>query len=288
MKKVMIRYGEGPTAGNGHRVRMQRLCKALMQRGAVVDIKPANFVEILDSVKRHPVDVLVMDVPTNDNRELEAFRPHVAKLVVVVGIGHTVDTETSWMADIVVYQNGRDMPDLFFPVPAPGATMLSGVDYLMVDPRSASWRQPELGTSVLSYFGAGFPVGYAAIFASELGRLLPEVTHLASGDGAWQHDWARQAASARLVVASMGMAASEAAAVCTPVVTVSVDEEHAADADALSNLVPYLYHAGTLPTPEALAGIAAEQHGWSKPRYRFLDVPIDGLGVYRVARVLLE
>ena len=279
--KIMIRYGDGSTAGNGHRVRMQRLAKVLGQRGAEVNIQSANFVEILDSLKRTPYDVLVMDVPENNNRELEAFRPHITRLAVIVGVGHTIDTETSWIADTVIYQNMREWIEL---IEAPSSMVLYGAEYLMVDPYSVSWRQSKPGTSIMTYFGAGFPANYAAGVTEELRRRMsPEIEVV----DAWDEQWVKHAARAGLVVASMGMAVNEAVAVGTDVVTISVDDEHAEDAEELCELASVL-HVGTYASvsPNALAKYAAKRY--LNVERRPDEIPIDGMGVYRVARALLS
>ena len=279
----MIRYEDGPRAGNGHRVRMMRLCSALMQRGLEVNIGRANFVEILDKLKRERFDVLVMDMPKNNNRDLEAFRPHIGQLAVVVGVGHSVNTETSWIADQVIYQNARRVQDIDA---APGAQILGGVDYLMVDPFGVRRRLPGLGQGIVTYFGVGFSNDYTAAFADELRRLMPDVEI----DGVWREDWTERAAKARLVVASMGMAVNEAVAARTHVVTVSVDEEHAVDARALRDLMPYgVVHTGKVDeevSPEDLAATTATKYK-AIIALPLSDTPIDGMGVYRVAELML-
>lgn len=281
--KIMIRYGDGPMAGNGHRVRMQRLAKVLGQRGAEVNIRSANFVEMLDSLKRTPYDVLVMDVPENNNRELEAYRPHIEKLAVIVGAGHAVDTETTWIADAVVYQHmghGRRAWR------APGGKVVGGPDWLLVDPASRDWRRPrsEIGSELLVYFGAGFADDYQKACLHELVKHLGPAAIVPTGsDGTWREQWARRAAEARLVLASQGMAIYEALAVNTPVVSVSIDEEHAQDAEA-SILID---HAGMYADidPEHLTQVAVDKYGQITKRP---SSPIDCAGVYRLARLLLE
>ena len=280
--RITIRYEGAPGKGHGHRIRMERLAKVLRQRGADVNIGPANFVEILDTLKRHSQDVLVMDVSFNDNKELEVFRPFVKKLVVMVGVGYSINTETTWIADAVIYQS---LASHGFVDRAPGSACMHGGNWLLVDPLSHQMKLPadQLGMIVMSYFGAGFSDDYSDAVEAELVRLIGPNVQQTGGAATWMTDWSRRVAQARLVVTSMGMAAYEALAVGTHVVAVSVDEEHAGDAGA----VPLIKHAGLWNEvgPEQVAVLAAETYDSISRRPR---APIDAMGVYRLARLLLE
>ena len=101
---IRIRYG---THGMGHAVRMGRLAKVLRQRGATVDIRAyGTDQEPLDRLLRdNPGCTLVLDRPINSDSFLAQVRPNVKKLMVVVGVGHTITRETQWIADAVLYQN---------------------------------------------------------------------------------------------------------------------------------------------------------------------------------------
>ena len=282
----MIRYGDGSGAGNGHRIRMQRLARALTQRGAPPDIRPFNFVETLDVLKRKGADVLVTDIPKNDDGELEAFRPYAGLLVVGVGIGHSITADTSWIADVIISQNLR--PNSWFSWnPAPGCKMLGGEDYLMVDPQSQSWRRTDPGTECLTYFGAGTPPEYIDDCLQELHMRLPATAGIVDTSRIpLSGPFGRRLAAARLLVCTMGMAVNDALAVGTGAVVISRDNEHERDAIAAA-LPGSVLSLGQLESisPNELARNAAERYNAARVRPRSR---IDGLGVYRVARALLE
>lgn len=271
----VIRYEATAGMGRGHAQRMHRLARALEQ-WTDVDCRPFDDEEDLAevSIVRH----LVLDLARNDNARLQRVRLSCDRLTVFVGVGHTVDAETAWLADCIIYQNCRTASGL----PDGLAKILIGPKWLMTDPDLANTWSGADGNILAFYCGAGWPQDFEWCLRLELSRLLPEVRVLPEF-GNIVDNWQRLASQSRMACASMGMAALETIDTGTPTVVFSVDAEHAEDAESAGAL-GLLTAAPFGSTPEQVARRAAGC--WRNPKPPRRDAA-DGMGLYRVARELL-
>lgn len=285
--------------GMGHVVRMSHLISLFKARGHHVDIITNNEGQKYFTSQRHhaidekgakvvvEADIAIVDHMITDNAYLQAIRPRVRKLVVVVGAGHTITPETRWIADLVVYQcPARN--DLYAVVP--GEEIISGYRYIMIDPIYATpMNEPDRGNDFIAYFGGGVRETFAQAIVHDLQKLGYTVNWRGTNQEQDFRDGLYEALSlATTFIGTMGMVTYEAIATKTKPIVFSRSDDHLEIAEQLQ----YEGQAVSLglPPQRAMARnkyVVAIVKEHRAKRYAHLAA-VDGKGVYRVAREILK
>jgi len=289
MNHIAIYSRSGPNAGYGHKVRCERLSNALRDRGADVVLinhpeeRTMEFSEkiIVDLLGTGKTKDLIIDLQENDDEFLRRLRPLARKLIVIVGIGHTITKETHWIADLVVYQAPFDCAR-----GVPGENIVSGLEYIMIDPSYAVKEKVEKERDALVYFGGGVSDEYADEVCTKL-RECGIASHRAFwGNKLWVDCLKTDLYASRLFVGSMGMTAYEAIACGVRPIVVCRSLDHVVSADAIEEDCGAI-NMGLIDQVSPIE-LATTVRFCVDEGATEIARAVDGLGVYRVAQRILE
>jgi spore coat polysaccharide biosynthesis predicted glycosyltransferase SpsG len=279
---AVLAFDAGPSAGMGHRRRMEALAEALRQRGVSASLVPSD--------QEVEADLVVVDSYQCRADDTGRFRGRVVAAV--------DDLQRDLAVDVLVD-------------PSPGSTgaphgravaVLAGPAYALIDPALRHARPKAVGAEVrvaLVTCGAADTEGVAAAVATRLASLLPTVeTRLVVGP--WdptpvpagivpvraEAGLGSALADADLVVTAAGVTLLETLALGRPAVTVVLadNQRQAAEGAAAAG-------AAVLSDPEQAAEVAAHLAGDETRRHALADaarVLVDGRGAERVAGAVLD
>lgn len=238
--------------GFGHVMRSLTLAGQLQERGAEIVFVTPDGTPGLDRLRRSPfavlghtddewpdivrAETLLIDVEHGPRREfLERVRLYYQNLVTVCGSGYRVDDPPAVdeLSDLVVEQNP------FGNAYAREAETLSGLDYIMVDPRYAEIEPDPHGPIVLSMGGAD-PYGVTQPIANALGAAGHYHLKIIVGPAAAEPDIRNGRPQiirapdsllpymdgASLLIGALGMTAYEAAAAGVPSLLTAWTADH--------------------------------------------------------------
>ena len=280
MPNISIYCEAGEKAGLGHITRMRHLKQAFQDRGLKTYLNAAP--DDGSAGKWNPsrnADIIIVDVPNNDNELLRKVRwlLPAAKIVVFVGVGQTVTQRTFWLADLVVCQSLDDMWVVNeWTVDFIDKT-LAGPSFIVLDPRI---RRQRNGSGIVMYFGAGYSRDYVIHSAGGVPdpivfwgdkKIIADERHLYAGIAPWPDILGIR----KEYIGTMGMAAYDAAAAGCKITVICRTEEHLADAKAAG------FSIAGLGEP------SIKQIQKARRRAKTCDL-IDSGGVYRVAERILS
>ena len=240
--------------GFGHVMRSLVLAEQLQQRGAEVVLATPTATPGLARLRRSSfdlaeilttsdgwalpeADLLVIDVEHGPRREfLESVRQNFKTLVTVCGSGYKVDDPAAVdeLSDLIVEQNPFDVTHVM------ATEMLTGPQYIMIDPRYAELTADPEGPIVVSLGGAD-PYGCTQPIANALGAAGYGGVRVVVGPAAGMPDIRNGAPEiihapesllsvldgASALIGALGMTAYEAAAAGVPSLLVSWTADHA-------------------------------------------------------------
>lgn len=295
--KIAVYAQSNTEIGMGHVVRMSHLIDLFKARGHHVDIiSNKNGQNYFASRGHHAFDVedtkvvmnteiAIVDHMITDNAYLQAIRPRVRKLVVIVGAGHTITPETRWIADLVVYQCPQQS-SLYGHVP--GENILSGFKHLILHPKYAYSPDETKDKDFVAYFGGGVRDAFAQGIVEELRDQGYKVDWAGLPCDFWRRDLHGVLSSARSFIGTMGMVTYEALATFTHPIVFCRSDDHLDIAERLQTRHE-VTNLGLLP-----------QRSMSTDKYidQIIDAhenrplrlirQVDGKGAYRVAREILK
>ena len=294
--KIAVYTEAGTEIGMGHVVRMSHLINLFKARGHHVDIITNDDGQKYFTSQRHhsidtkgvksisEADIAIVDHMITDDAYLQAIRPSVKKLVVIVGAGHTITPVTRWVADLIIYQCPT-REDLYNVVP--GEKIISGLDHLILQPQYAyPMSEDDRGNDFLVYFGGGTK----GLFAQKIVAGLRDKGYKVKwvGTSNWDDDLYEALSLATTFVGTMGMVTYEAMATSTYPIVFSRSDDHLTIAGQLTtgNKVTNL---GLLPERAMNVDtyitkiIKAHKNRLGRSLLR----EVDGKGAYRVAREIL-
>lgn len=298
MTDVLIYFDADGDYGMGHYVRCKHLGGALISAGIKITFMSKNR-QILNSldeqgcdtieggvgrISEYPAPIIVIDRMKNQDEQLKAIHQHtLQKLVVIVGAGHTITWQTHWIADVVIYQ----APMNGWAKGVPGERVIQGLKNIVVDPRYAEPVDPqgeERDLDFVTYFGAGAKGAYSQNCVKVLRDAGKTVHDLTSE---WTDDPMPVFRRARRFVGSMGMVAYDAMANGLRPILISRDADHLEPQEILHRRL-HAISVGLIEDtpPDELAREALDTLNGSRPP--FANYAVDGIGVYRVARVIRD
>jgi len=308
--------------GFGHVMRSLVLAEQLQQRGAEVVLATPTATPGLARLRRSSfdlaeilttsdgwalpeADLLVIDVEHGPRREfLESVRQNFKTLVTVCGSGYKVDDPAAVdeLSDLIVEQNPFDVTHVM------ATEMLTGPQYIMIDPRYAELTADPEGPIVVSLGGAD-PYGCTQPIANALGAAGYGGVRVVIGPAAGMPDIRNGAPEiihapesllsvldgASALIGALGMTAYEAAAAGVPALLVSWTADHARTADLFAargaawsyGLAQNLSGAGITEMMGDIATLKKYRSHWN---YRSVCARsfCDGQGAARVAERLLS
>jgi len=234
--------------------------------------------------KRYPRVILdLMDYNVGYLRELHE---DAKEIILLVGTGWTITPEVRGLCDLIIYQSILDpSKDV---MEAPGADLLYGIQYILLGPEYT--RQAEKIRDAMIYIGGGVSKYYAAKVQHDVNAWNVGAPLYGCGTIENSLYWSQSVSCVQ--VCTMGMCVYEGMAVGAVPLMISRSHDHADTANAIQRedcgislgLVSRVHPSAVgeacrelLESPNLIAQMA--QTGREM---------VDGRGVYRVAKRILE
>ena len=296
----------GEELGMGHMLRVAQLIKVFEQRGfgmrvfayakdqLAADFATEHYWGIWDGEECPPImfsEVAIVDIMNTNNTLLTQLKARGIKhLVTIVGAGHTVDRDTHWISDLVVYQAPR-LSTHFKKVP--GENVLTGLSNIMVAPEFAEMSKFTPSVEAVVYFGGGMSgelLNETVMALNEVGISFEIAGHIS-----WSYDMKSKYDKSMLYIGSMGMTVYEALTQNLQCIVVGRSPDHCFIAQTLEKKLGrhVIANLGGMDVGSA-EDLAYEIARLASLRLTTYSPPIcapfslDGMGVYRVANAIKE